>query len=58
MKLRELKKIIDFTLKHQQAHYNPDVTIIVEGNSIGARPSERVKGANAGFDWNSWNTKC
>lgn len=54
MKLRQLKKIIDSTLENQTEHYDPEVTIEIQGATVGGTPSVPVAHADAGFDWDAY----
>lgn len=52
MKLKELKRIIDFTLKNENAE-DLEVVVLESKHSIGARASVNVEYASSGFDWES-----
>jgi hypothetical protein len=54
MKLRELKQQIDMELENRDSHFNPEVRVVIKGGGMGATPSEPVKYAGTGIDWDSW----
>jgi hypothetical protein len=51
MKLIELKAILDMYASDPRVCMNDIVVLIQSPNSIGARPTVKVKYANLGFDW-------
>lgn len=54
MNLKELKTIVDLTIKHLQSNQKPEeiqVLITLSESSIGARASSGLKYAGLGFDW-------
>ena len=53
MKLRELKRIVDFHVNNLQDHQDPNVCIEVKGSGAGGTPTVNVKHASLGFDWDS-----
>lgn len=53
MQLKELKHAVDVTLQNMPRYADWEVVVPVALGGCGAQPHVKVRGASAGFDWDS-----